>query len=63
MPHLKIGTKVRVKNYCEAFDGEIGVILCRNGEYYTVELLNLYSDMRIVSLYLCEMEVICSTQV
>ena len=50
--HLPAGTRVKIKNYSSEFNGKIGYIHSRDGEYYTVRIRNhVISD-----LYLCELE-------
>ena len=53
MPHIKVGTIVAIKNYAVTFNGHLGMILARDGEYYTVNLgwITLYG------IYPCEMEI------
>ena len=55
MPHLKPGTKVRIKNYDYDLNGLYGVVMSRDGEYYS---LNMGNGFTVHGIYLCEMEVV-----
>ena len=50
--HLPSGTKVKIKNYYPEFNGKIGYVCARDGEYYQVKIGNII----IYDLYLCELE-------
>lgn len=50
--HLSIGTRVKIKNYSPEFNGKIGYVSSRDGEYYAVRIRNYV----ILDLYLCELE-------
>ena len=50
--HLPAGTRVKIKNYSSEFNGKIGYVCDRDGEYYRVRIGNII----IYDLYLCELE-------
>ena len=50
--HLPLGTKVKIKNYYPEFNGKIGYVCDRDGEYYQVRIGNI----TVYDLYLCELE-------
>lgn len=53
MPHLKVGTRVEIVGYCPDFDGEVGIILARDGEYYTINLKGII----LYGIYFCELQI------
>jgi hypothetical protein len=54
MAHLKVGSIVRIVGYCPDFNGEVGTILARDGEYYKIDL----DGIILYDLYACELEVV-----
>ncbi len=49
--YYNVGDEIEVKNYTSKYNGRLGEIKNRNGEYFLVEL----RDGSMLQLYMCEM--------
>ncbi len=50
--HLKPLTKVKIVGYSKEFNGKIGFVAARDGEYYKINMGGFF----LYDLYLCELE-------
>ena len=51
----KIGSKVRVTRLCKEYNGKVGKVVGRDGEYITVSLNSPRQNLK-VEVYPCEIE-------